>query len=109
MTNFKNPLFPVCQSAIIYNVDQMESRLRNCTVIEGHLGLTNMFLNKESNTTSNVPSFPELREITEFLLLYLGEQVCFRVANFFSTQHTKTGEIYQIITLPNGRKYSKQP
>jgi hypothetical protein len=34
-----------------------------------------MFQEKESNSTPTIPSFPELREITDFLLLYLGEQL----------------------------------
>jgi|FrelakmetLWP11LW_1041352.scaffolds.fasta_scaffold120217_1 hypothetical protein len=63
----------------------MEKLLRNCTVIEGHLGFTNMLVmngNKEPNQTILIPSFPELREITDFLLLYLGDQIK-TLANIF--------------------------
>ncbi len=55
----------------------MEKFLRGCTVIEGHLAFTNMLVvtgnSKELNETNL--SFPELREITDFLLLYLGDQI----------------------------------
>jgi len=52
----------------------MEGLLRNCTVIEGHFAFTNMF-QRDANSTPVIPSFPELREITDFMLLYLGEQL----------------------------------
>ena len=69
-----NCFFSVCSTRIIYDISQMEDLLRNCTVIEGHLAFTNMF-QKDSNSTPIIPSFPELREITDFMLLYLGEQL----------------------------------
>lgn len=53
----------------------MEEQLRNCTVIEGHLAFTNMFQEKAANSSATIPSFPELREITDFMLLYLGDQL----------------------------------
>jgi len=68
--------FSVCKTAIIYDLSQMEKLLRGCTVIEGHLAFTNMLVisdPKELNDTNL--SFPELREITDFLLLYLGDQI----------------------------------
>ena len=52
----------------------MEKFLRGCTVIEGHLAFTNMLVVPPEPNGTN-PSFPELREITDFLLLYLGDQI----------------------------------
>ena len=65
----------VCPTALIYSIDKMEEQLRNCTVIEGHVAFTNMFQEKAANSTAAIPSFPELREITDFMLLYLGDQL----------------------------------
>ena len=57
-----------CDSMDIRNSVSTLSRLRNCTVIEGHLHVVLTDRGREADL-ANV-SFPRLREITDYLLLY---------------------------------------
>lgn len=65
-----HPLFsvPVCQSIDIRNAVRHFSRLKGCRLVEGFVQIL-LIDNAESSEYTNI-SFPELREITGYLLLY---------------------------------------
>lgn len=58
----------VCASINVRNSATRLEELNNCTVVEGHVQIV---LIERANETDFEPwSFPELREITQYLLLY---------------------------------------
>jgi len=58
----------VCQSKDIRNLVKQFQKLKNCTVIEGYLQIL-LIDYAEASDYENL-QFPELREITDYLLLY---------------------------------------
>lgn len=60
--------FIVCQSKDIRNRVENLNTLRGCRVIEGFLQI--VLIDKANDTSYESLSFPELREITGYLLLY---------------------------------------
>ena len=58
-----------CDSLDIRNSMSALSRLQNCTVVEGHLHIVLSDRGREDPHLVNL-SFPRLREITDYLLLY---------------------------------------
>lgn len=60
--------FSVCQSKDIRNRAENLNLLRGCSVIEGYLQI--VLIDHANDTSYESLSFPELREITGYLLLY---------------------------------------
>ena len=60
--------FSVCKSIDIRSKVSQFEKLRNCTVIEGHLRIS--LIGTRENVNYDHLSFPELVEITDYLMLY---------------------------------------
>ncbi|OQV25431.1 Insulin-like peptide receptor [Hypsibius exemplaris] len=63
----------ICESIIVMNFVENFDQIGNCTVIEGHLKIILIDFPEKSYDTL---SFPNLREVTDFVLIY-----CFQAAN----------------------------
>lgn len=63
-----NIFFTVCNSIDIRNEPKNLNKLKNCTVIEGFLQI--LLIDRDDGTAFENYSFPNLVEITDFLLLY---------------------------------------
>ncbi|GBP37473.1 Insulin-like peptide receptor [Eumeta japonica] len=61
-------LIGLCQSLDIRNTPDQLNKLRGCTVIEGQLRI--VLIERTNHTHFENVSFPELREITGYLVLY---------------------------------------
>lgn len=55
---------------------QLRRELQGCIVIEGHLVISSLYSDPDVNyIANNNISFPELREITDYVLLYQNPQI----------------------------------
>jgi insulin receptor len=58
----------VCGSIVVRNTGDRLSQLHNCTVIRGHVQIVLLDATKPSDF--DIISFPQLREITQYLVVY---------------------------------------
>lgn len=70
--------FSVCKDVNIQLLSHFESQLRGCIVIEGSLSIAIMEDEDRSlgnKSSAKLPSFPELREITDYFAIYQTSQI----------------------------------
>lgn len=70
MTNNGCFFVPVCKNVDVRNSVKTFERLNGCRVVEGYVQILLMDIDEEDEAFVRSLSFPELREITGYLLLY---------------------------------------